>query len=94
MLFIQFNQRPPWQRAIFFILSLVIVAALFWIGLIVVIGLAILALAIALVNKIKIAITGKPLFKTPSHFHRYQSQFKQGDVIEGEVISSDTEKKD
>jgi hypothetical protein len=90
----QFKQRPPWQRAIAVALTIIIAAALFWVGLFVVFGLAILAVAIAVVNKIKIAITGKPLFKGPQHFHRYQSQFKQTDVIEGEVVSKDSESKD
>ncbi|MBU2863213.1 hypothetical protein KO489_05115 [Reinekea forsetii] len=94
MLHIQIKQRPPWQRAIFLVISLVVVAALLWIGLIVVIGLALLAVIVAIANKIKLAITGKPLFKTPSHFHRYQSQFKSGDVIEGEVISPKDPKDD
>jgi hypothetical protein len=91
LLHIQFNQRPPWQRAIAIVLSLVIVATLFWVGIIVVFGLALLAVAVAVVNKIKVAITGKPLFKGPQHFHRYQSQFKQNDVIEGEVISKESD---
>ncbi|MFQ3231437.1 MAG: hypothetical protein ACI9DO_002825 [Reinekea sp.] len=90
----QFNQRPPWQRAIALVLSIVIVATLFWVGLVVVLGLAVFAIVMAVINKIKIAITGRPLFTPPQHFHRYQSQFKQSNVIEGEVVSKDTEPKD
>jgi hypothetical protein len=75
--------------------TVIITATLFWIGLIVVFGFALLALAVAIVNKVKIKLTGRPLFKGPQHFHRYQSHFKQpfqqndktsGNVIEGELV--------
>lgn len=95
---IQFNivQRPAWQRFLIFAGSIALVAVLFWIGLILVFGLAFVALIVAAVNFIKLKITGRPLFKGPQHFHRYQSQFNQhneqkqenpsGKVIEGEVV--------
>lgn len=95
---IQFNivQRPAWQRFLIFAASIAVVAVLFWIGLILVFGLAFVALIVAAVNFVKLKITGRPLFKGPQHFHRYQSQFTQhnenrqdkqsGNVIEGEVV--------
>lgn len=104
---IQFNivQRPLWQRALIFMASLALVAVLFWIGLVLVFGLAFVAMIIAVANFVKMKLTGRPLFKTPQHFHRYQSQFtqrghdassdqKSGQVIEGEVVERDDEKKD
>jgi len=81
-----FSQRPAWQRALLVAATIIITATLFWIGIIVVFSLAIVALAVAFVNRIKMKITGRPLFKGPKHFHRYQSQFQKKDVIEGEVV--------
>ena len=86
------NQRPAWQRFLILIATIVVTATLFWIGLIFVFGFAVLALIVAVVNRIKLKLTGRPLFKGPQHFHRYQSQFKQNNVIEGEVVSKDDEK--
>ncbi|EAR09642.1 hypothetical protein [Reinekea blandensis] len=99
---IQFNivQRPAWQRFLIFAASIAIVAVLFWIGLILVFGLAFVALVIGAINYVKLKVTGRPLFKGPQHFHRYQSQFTQhntnqsqekpsGQVIEGEVVDKD-----
>jgi UDP-N-acetylmuramyl pentapeptide phosphotransferase/UDP-N-acetylglucosamine-1-phosphate transferase len=80
------NQRPAWQRYLIFIATIIVTATLFWIGLIFVFGFAVLALLVAVVNRIKFKLTGRPLFKGPQHFHRYQSQFKKDNVIEGEVI--------
>lgn len=97
---IQFGivQRPAWQRFLIFVASLALVAVLFWIGLVLVFGLAFVALLVAAVNFIKLKFTGRPLFKGPQHFHRYQSQFRQhtradpekkGETIEGEIIDRD-----
>lgn len=94
MIQFQFNQRPPWQRAIAVVLSIIIVATLFWVGLFVVLGLAVLGVILAIVNRVKVAITGRPLFKAPQHFQRDPSPFKQTDVIEGEVVSKETTPKD
>lgn len=87
-----FTQRPAWQRALMFAAAFIVTAFLFWIGLFVVITFAVLALGVALVNRIKLKLTGRPLFKGPQHFHRYQSQFKQDNVIEGEVVSGKDDK--
>jgi len=46
-------------------------------------------LAVAMVNRIKVKLTGRPLFAAPKHFHRYQSQFNQNRDIEGEVIEGE-----
>ena len=86
------TNRPAWQRFLLLAASLVVAATLFWIGLIFVVGFAFVALAVAFINRIKLKLTGRPLFKGPQHFHRYQSQFNQsqssskGQVIEGEII--------
>ncbi len=89
-------QRPAWQRYLIVAATFVIALSLFWIGLIFFIGFAVLALVVAVINRVKYKLTGRPLFKGPQHFHRYQSQFNQsgqtkhqGQVIEGEVIKSD-----
>ena len=84
-----FNQRPAWQRFLMIGATLVLTATLFWIGLIVIFSLALVALAVAMVNRIKIKLTGRPLFTAPKHFHRYQSQFNQNRDIEGEVIEGE-----
>lgn len=81
-----FQTRPAWQRYLILAASIVIAAALIWVGMILVFSLAIVALGVAIANRIKMKITGRPLFAGPKHFHRYQSQYKQGNVIEGEVI--------
>jgi hypothetical protein len=88
-----FNHRPTWQRYLIVLGTLIVTAFLFWIGLIFVFAFAVLAMLVAAVNYIKFKITGRPLFKGPQHFHRYQSQFGEqfkkqpkGAVIEGEVI--------
>lgn len=95
MPYIQFNfrQRPAWQRYLMVASSIVITALLLWLGFIIFISLAVLAIAVALINRVKLAVTGRPLFKTPQHFHRYQSQFnKDHNVIEGEVIDRGDDK--
>lgn len=93
-----FSNRPAWQRYLLIFSTILITAFLFWIGIIVVFTLAFVALAVALVNKIKVKLTGRPLFKGPQHFHRYQSQFSQGNephssktgkIIEGEIIEGE-----
>ena len=89
------GQRPAWQRYLIFVAIIVITAVLFSIAFFFVIGFAFLALAVAIINKVKVKLTGRPLFKGPQHFHRYQSQFNQrpkhstGNVIEGEIIRDD-----
>lgn len=90
------TQRPAWQRFLIVTASLVVTAMLLWVGLLFVFSFAFLALLVAGVNWVKLKLTGRPLFKGPQHFHRYQSQFKQhgqskqnGSVIEGEVVSRD-----
>ncbi len=96
---IQFSlqQRPTWQRYLIFAATIVLTAVLFWVAFFFVIGFAFLALAVAMINKLKFKLTGRPLFKGPQHFHRYQSQFSRpgdkpsGNVIEGEVIKKDSE---
>jgi len=90
-----FNQRPAWQRFLMVAGTLVLTATLFWIGLILVFSLALVALAVAVVNRIKMKLTGRPLFTGPKHFHRYQSQFQknrdiEGEVIEGEVVEGES----
>lgn len=99
-----FQQRPAWQRYLILFATVIITAALLWIGLIFVFAFALLALAVSIVNKVKLKLTGRPLFKGPQHFHRYQSQFSQrnsqngqsdrsrpaGNIIEGEVIREET----
>lgn len=86
-----FNNRPPWQRLLMVVATLVLTVTLFWIGFIVVFALAFVALAFAIVNRIKIKFTGRPLFVGPKHFHRYQSQFNESNVIEGEVVDKKVE---
>ncbi|TCS42466.1 hypothetical protein [Reinekea marinisedimentorum] len=80
------NNRPAWQRYLIFALSIMFMIALFWIGMVFFIGFAILAFVVALINTIKVKLTGRPLFSGPKHFHRYQSQFRQTNVIEGELV--------
>lgn len=94
-----FNHKPSWQRYLIIAATLVITAFLFWIGLIFVFAFAVLALLVAAVNYVKLKVTGRPLFKGPQHFHRYQSQFgdqykrpNSGTIIEGEVIKPESEK--
>ncbi|MEJ2045431.1 MAG: hypothetical protein P8X74_20555 [Reinekea sp.] len=93
---IQFTltQRPAWQRTLIYLSALVIAGVLFWIGILFVFAFAVLALGVAIINRIKFKLTGRPLFKGPQHFHRYHSQFRensrrQNDVIEGEVTHKD-----
>jgi hypothetical protein len=86
------NNRPVWQRYLIFALSIMFMIALFWIGMVFFIGFAVLAFVVAVINTIKMKFTGRPLFSGPKHFHRYQSQFKQSNIIEGEVIDTDKDK--
>ncbi len=96
-----FSNRPIWQRYLAILTAIIITAFLFWIGIIVVFSLAFVALALALVNRVKVKLTGRPLFRGPQHFHRYQSHFRkpsgsnaegnifEGEIVEGEVIHKD-----
>lgn len=84
--------RPLWQRFLIFAVSVFLMISLFWIGMVFIISFAVIAFSLAIVNKIKMKITGRPLFSGPKHFHRYQSQFRQNDVIEGEVVDRDNHK--
>lgn len=81
-----FQQKPAWQRYLIYAVALIAMATLFSIGLIFVFAFAFLAIAVAIINKIKFKLTGRPLFAGPQHFHRYQSQFKKDNVIEGELV--------
>lgn len=91
------TDRPAWQRYLILIATILIVAALFWVGLVFMIAFAVLAVVVAIVNKIKVKLTGRPLFAGPKHFHRYQTytqsqsrpQSPQHNVIEGEVVDRD-----
>lgn len=90
-----FSQRPGWQQTLLLIAAFAFTAFLLWIGLLFFIGFAIIGLAITLLNRLKLKLTGKPLFKGPKHFHRYQNGFSesrsesQHQVIEGEYERKD-----
>lgn len=84
----------PIVRILAAIAGLAILVFLFWIGLFVVLALAAVGVGLAVINAIKMKLTGRPLFAS-----RFKRQFEEarrqseryrkggrGNVIEGEVV--------
>lgn len=94
----------PILRILTAIAGLAILVFLFWIGLFVVLAIAGLGVGLAVVNAIKVKLTGRPLFysRFRRHFEEAQRRAgrgrtdhtgRRGRVIEGEVVDRDDERR-
>lgn len=91
----------PFVRILAAIIGLALLVFFFWIGLFLVLGLAAVGIGLAIVNAVKMKITGRPLFasrfkKAYEEAQRRQDQAagrRPGDnghrVIEGEAVEKD-----
>lgn len=92
----------PIVRILAAIAGLAILVFLFWVGLFVVLAITAVGVGLAVINAIKMKLTGRPLFAS-----RFKRQFEEaqrraregkhgqssrrGRVIEGEVVDKDDE---
>ncbi|MHA7878869.1 MAG: hypothetical protein ACX931_03695 [Saccharospirillum sp.] len=88
----------PFKRLLLAILGLAVLVFLFWVGFFVLIAVAVVGIAVAAVNAIKLKLTGEPLFA--SRFRKFykeqqaeQERQRGGRVIEGEVIDHGEDKR-